>query len=229
MAFPCGSVHKVCLQWGRPGFNPWVGKIRWRREQLPTPVFWPGEFHGLCNPWCRKQSDTTESLSLWASLVAQKIPEISRPGKSHGRRSLVGCSPWVAKSRTRLSDFTFTFHFHALEKEMATHSSVLAWRIPGMGEPGGLPSIGSHRVGHDWSDLAVAVAQRVKHLLACRRPRFDPWARKIPCRRKWQSTPVFLPGEFHGLRSLAGYSPWGCRELDMTEWLTHTLLKIFPM
>ena len=60
----------------------------------------------------------------------------------------------VAKSRTRLSDFTFTFHFHALEKEIATHSSVLAWRIPGTGEPGGLPSMGSHRVGHDWSDLA---------------------------------------------------------------------------
>ena len=55
----------------------------------------------------------------------------------------------VAKSRARLSDFTFTFHFHALEKEMATHSSVLAWRIPGMGEPSGLPSMGSHRVGHD--------------------------------------------------------------------------------
>ena len=55
----------------------------------------------------------------------------------------------VAKSRTRLSDFTFTFHFRALEKEMATHSSVLAWRIPGMGEPGGLPSMGSHRVRHN--------------------------------------------------------------------------------
>ena len=55
-----------------------------------------------------------------------------------------------------LSDFTFTFHFHALEKEIATHSSVLAWRIPGTGEPGGLPSMGSHRVGHDWSDLAAA-------------------------------------------------------------------------
>ena len=64
----------------------------------------------------------------------------------------------VAKSQTRLSDFTFTFtfHFHALEKEMATHSSVLAWRISGTGEPGGLPSVGSHRVGHDWSDLAAA-------------------------------------------------------------------------
>ena len=55
----------------------------------------------------------------------------------------------VAKSQTRLSDFTFTFHFHALEKKMATHSSVLAWRIPGRGEPGGLPSMGSNRVGHD--------------------------------------------------------------------------------
>ena len=55
----------------------------------------------------------------------------------------------VAKSPTQLSNITFTFHFHALEKEMATHSSVLAWRIPGMGEPGGLPSVGSHRVGHN--------------------------------------------------------------------------------
>ena len=60
----------------------------------------------------------------------------------------------VAESWTQLSGFTFTFHFHALQKEMATHSSVLAWRIPGTGEPGGLPSMGSHRVGHDWSDLA---------------------------------------------------------------------------
>ena len=64
----------------------------------------------------------------------------------------------VARSRTRLSDFTFTFHFHALEKAMATHSSVLAWRTPGMGEPGGLPSLGSHRVRHDWSDLAAAAS-----------------------------------------------------------------------
>ena len=61
----------------------------------------------------------------------------------------------VARSQTRLSDFTFTFHFHALEKEMATRSSVLAWRIPGKGEPGGLLSMGSHSVGHDWSNLAA--------------------------------------------------------------------------
>ena len=61
----------------------------------------------------------------------------------------------VAEGQTRLSDFIFTFHFHALEKEMETHSSVLAWRIPGKGEPDGLPSMGSHRVGHDCSDLAA--------------------------------------------------------------------------
>ena len=74
----------------------------------------------------------------------------------------------VAKSQTWLSDFTFTFHFHALEKEMATHSSVLPWRIPGTPE---LPSLGSHRVGHDWNDLAAAAAwkhlceSQSKHLL----------------------------------------------------------------
>jgi len=79
------------------------------------------------------------------------------PGESHRQRSLVGCCPWGLEGRTRLRDFTFTFHFHALEKEMATHSNVLAWRIPGTGEPGGLPPMGLHRVGHDWSDLAAAV------------------------------------------------------------------------
>ena len=69
------------------------------------------------------------------------------PGNSHGWRSLVGCSPWGSEE----SDMTerLHFHFHALEKEMDTHSSVLAWRIPGTEEPGGLPSVGSHRVGHD--------------------------------------------------------------------------------
>ena len=68
----------------------------------------------------------------------------------------------VAASQTRPSGFTFTFHFHALEKEMATHSSVLAWRILGTGEPGGLPSMGLHRVGHDWNNLAAAAARGEK-------------------------------------------------------------------
>ena len=115
------------------------------------------------------------------------------PGKSHGPRRL---------GRTRLSDFTFTFHFPALEKEMATHSSVLAWRIPGTGEPGGLPSLGSHRVGHDWSDLAAAAAaaaaavtQKVKTLPAMR----ETWVRSLswddPLEGSWQPTLVVLPGD----------------------------------
>ena len=76
-----------------------------------------------------------------SSTLAWKIPRTEEPG---GLPSM-----GVSKSRTRLSDFTFTFHFHALEKEMATHSSVLAWRILGTEEPGGLPSMESHRVGYD--------------------------------------------------------------------------------
>ena len=80
------------------------------------------------------------------------------PGKSHGWSTWKAAVHGVAKSRTRLSNFTFTFHFLALEKEMATHSSVLAWRIPGTGEPGGLLSMGSHRVRHDWSNLVAAAA-----------------------------------------------------------------------
>ena len=80
-------------------------------------------------------------MATHSSTLAWKIPWMEKPGNAavHG----------VAKSWTRLSDFTFSFHFHALEKEMATHISVLAWRIPGMGEPGGLPSMELHRVGHD--------------------------------------------------------------------------------
>ena len=80
----------------------------------------------------------------------------------------------IAKSRTWLSDFTFTLHFHALEKEMATHSSVLTWRIPGTGEPGGLPSMGSHRVGHDLSDLATAGDSEGQGSLVC----CSPWGCK---------------------------------------------------
>ena len=76
-----------------------------------------------------------------SSTLAWKIPWTEDPGGLQ--------SKGVAKSRTRLRDFTFTFHFYALEKEMAIHSSVLAWRIPGTAEPGGLLSMGSHRVGHD--------------------------------------------------------------------------------
>ena len=76
----------------------------------------------------------------------------------------------VSKSRTWLSDFAFTFHFHALEREMATHSGVLAWRIPEREDPGGLPSMGSHRVGHNWSNLAAAAAANTYVVLSMGQP-----------------------------------------------------------
>ena len=95
----------------------------------------------------------------------------------------------VATTQTWLSDFTFTFHFHALEKEMATHSSVLALRIPGMGEPGGLPSMRSHRVGHDWSDLAADI-------------------------HKYEGQTL---GDGEGLGGMVCCSPWGRKESDLTD------------
>ena len=104
-----------------------------------------GSFHR--NRWCEKwkwgtlEVGTEKAMAPHSSTLAWKNPMDGGAWKAavHG----------VAEGRTQLSDFTFTFHFHAFEKEMATHSSVLAWRIPGTGEPGGLPSMGSHRVGHD--------------------------------------------------------------------------------
>ena len=107
-----------------------------------------------CCPWGRKESNMTERLHFHFSL--------SYIGEGDGDPLQCSClenprerGAWwaavygVTKSRTRLRDFTFPFHFHALEKEMATHSSVLVWRIPRTGEPGGLLSMGLHRVGHD--------------------------------------------------------------------------------
>ena len=79
-------------------------------------------------------------MAIHSSTLAWRIPWMEKPGRLQSMGSL---------SWTRLSDFIFTFHSHALEKEMTTHSGVLAWRIPGTGEPGGLPSMGSHRVGHN--------------------------------------------------------------------------------
>ena len=139
------SWWRICLQYGRPGFDPWVGKIPWRRKWQPAPGFLPGE--------------------------------------SHGQGSLVGTVHGVTKSRTRLSDFTYLLGFSVSSdyKESACNAGDTA-SIPGWG--------------------------------------------KISCRREWLPTPVFLPGEFHGQRSLVGYSPWspwGLKELDMTEWLALSL------
>ena len=103
-----------------------------------------------------------KAMAPHSRTLAWKIPWMEEPGRLQSMGSL---------SQTWLSDFTFTFHFHALEKEMATHSSVLAWRIPGTAEPGGLPSMGSHRVGHDWHNLAA-----VDHFLcySCAGAKMDP-------------------------------------------------------
>ena len=137
-------------------------------------------------------------------------------GGGHGNPLLYSClqnlmdrGTWqpivhgVAKSQTRLSDFTFTFHFHALEKEMATHSCILACRIPGTGEPGGLPSMGSHRVGHPLCSV-------VKNTLAMR----ENWVRSLG----WAKAPGGGHGyppqhscleNPHGQRSLVGYTVHG--------------------
>ena len=95
-----------------------------------------------------------KAMAPHSSTLAWKIPWTEKPGRLQFMGSLRVGHDWM----TSLSLFTFTFHFHALEKEMATHSSVLAWRIPGAEEPGGLLSMGSYRVRHDWSDLAAAAA-----------------------------------------------------------------------
>ena len=136
-------------------------------EQAPCVGDGQGSL-ACCSPWGCKESDMTEWLN-WTKLTHQNTYARMFFREGNGTPLQYSClenpmdgeASWAAvhgvtESWTWLSDFTFTFHFHALEKEMATHSSVLAWRLPGTGEPGGLLSMGSHRVGHDWSDLAAA-------------------------------------------------------------------------
>ena len=144
----------------RHRLDPWVRKIPWRREWQPIPVFLPGESLGQRNLLCQSMG----SQRFGHDWVCDGN---ATPLQYSCLENPMNAGAWwaavhrVAKSRTWLSDFTFTLPFHALEKDMATHSSVLAWRIPGTGEPGGLPFMGSHRVGHDWSDLVAAVAEHV--------------------------------------------------------------------
>ena len=131
----------------------------------PTPVFLAGEFHGQKNlvgygPFGHKDLDMTEQLTREGNGTPLQYSCLENPRDGGAWSAAVHGDP---KSQTRLSDFTFTFHFHALEKEMATHSSVLAWRIPGSEEPGRLPSMGSHRVGHDRSDLPAEAQQLTLH------------------------------------------------------------------
>jgi len=138
------TIKLLAVNTGRWEFYHWTtnvitvsGKHRqnilWHK--LQQDLFWPTSWRRQWHPTPVLLPENPKDRGAWEAAV-------------HG----------VAEGWTQLSDFTFTFHFHALEKEMATHSSVLAWRTPGMGEPGGLPSMGLHRVGHDLSDLAAAAA-----------------------------------------------------------------------
>ena len=132
------------------------------------------------SPPCKSKGFYISYRSVVKNLPANEGDAGSIPGLG---RSAGG----AAKSRTRLSNFTFTFHFHALEKEMATHSSVLAWRIPGMG-------------GAWWASVYGAAQGRTR---LTRLSNSSSW------RKKWLPTPVFLPGKSHGQRNPAGCSPWG--------------------
>ena len=141
--------------------TPFSYLLRKNLDDIPSDYI-KGKFQMI-----RKRLLFSSDMHLYYFGLLQKIPVScyapSRPaGEGNGNPLQYSClenpmdvgAQWAAvhgvtKSWTRLSNFTFTFHFHALEKKMATHSSVLAWRTPGTGEPGGLPSMGSHRVGHD--------------------------------------------------------------------------------
>ena len=126
-------------------------------------------------------------MATHSSVLAWRIPWTEEPG---GLLS-------IGSHRVR-HDWSKLACMHALEKEMATHSSILAWKIPGTKEPGGLQSVGLLRVGYDWETSLSLFT-------------FLHW------RRKWQPTPVFLPGESQGRGSLVGCRLWGCTELDTTE------------
>ena len=146
------SLEKTLMLGKTEGKRRGQQRIRWL-DSFNVSGQTPGDSGGqrslaCCTPWACKELAMTEWLNngtpLPYSCLENPMDGGAWKAAVHG----------VAEGRTGLSDFTFSFHFHALEKEMATHSSVLAWRILRTGEPGGLPSMGSHRVEHNWSNLA---------------------------------------------------------------------------
>ena len=149
----CVKVKVKSLSRVRLLATPWIAAYQappsmgfsrqryWSGVPLPSPMVTAAMKLKDFAPWKKSYNQPRQHIQR-----RQWHPTpVLLPGKSHGWRSLVGCGPWSCYK----SDMTEQLHFHALEKEMATHSSVLAWRIPGTGEPGGLPSMGSHRVRHD--------------------------------------------------------------------------------
>ena len=150
----------------------------------------------FCVKWNLQNDLKQDMLPWWTSLVVQMVKHLptmrETPVQSLGWEDL-------------------------LEKEMATHSNILAWKIPWTEEPGRLQSMESQRVRYDWATYdyeASLIAQLIKNLAAIQETCFDSWVGKIPWRKEQLPTPVFWPGEFHGL-----YSPWGHNEWDTTEHL----------
>ena len=156
---PGSSVHGICqarvLEWGAIAFIGVSGVIK-----SPTIIVLLSISPFMSVIVC---------LMFWSAPMLGAVEGNGTPLQYSCLENPMDVRAWkaavhgVAEGRTRLSDFTFTFHFHALEKEVATHSSVLAWRIPRMGKPDGLLSMESHRVGHNWSDLAAAAAACTQH------------------------------------------------------------------
>ena len=176
------ATHSSVLAWrvpgtGEPGGLPSMGSHRVRHDWSDLAAAAAAAYHFsrfyiyalIWYSFFSSFKNTAQFLLLLQAFNDQKSRLWTSLGEANGTPLLYSSlenpmdgGAWraavhgVLKSRTRLSDFTVTFHFHALEKEMATHSSVLTWRIPGTGKPGGLLSMGSHRVWHNWSDLAAA-------------------------------------------------------------------------
>ena len=193
------APHSSTLPWKipwteEPGGLQSMGSLRVRHNWATSlSLFTFTHSRRKCNPvWC-SPFHTVHGVLKERILKWLPVPFCSGPGEGNGTPLQYSClenpmdeGAWwaaahvVAKSRTRLGDFTFSFRFHALEKEMATQSGVLAWRIPGTGKPGGLPSMGSHRVGHDCRDLAErSIASAVVHssseLCSMTRPSWWPY------------------------------------------------------
>ena len=170
------SWQRIHLQCRRPGFDPWVGMISWRREQLPTPVFWPGEFPGLYSPWGRKEShkrttftftfQCVDLASSWAITYGGFVYHVFSPFTC----SLWDkCDPYFTEEEKKVqrkyfpkirkpawAELGFECRFHCLAlRAMAPHSSPLAWQIPWMEEPGGLRSMVSLRV-LEWGAIAFS-------------------------------------------------------------------------
>ena len=223
-----GKVPNAGKDWGqekRVSEDEMAGWHHWFNEHGLEQTPGDGEGQGVlacCSQWGREGSDTTGQLTdnsrynwgvsrTWVCILHSLCPIF---GEGNGTPLQYFClenpmdrGAWkaavhrVTEGRTRLGNFTFTFRFPALEKEMATHSSVLALRIPGMGEPGGLPSMGSHRVGHNWSDLAACP---ILHSKNAEQAGFHTWVKptlSLWCREENQTQSFFPWGASRSSRT----------------------------